>query len=187
MHIIVGLGNPGKKYEKTRHNAGFMFVEKMSEYLGWDTYYDVGNWSSGEDDPFLEREARAEGAIMIVFVKPMTFMNQSGTAVRQVLERRQVRSTQGLILVHDDLDIELGKYKVQIAVAPKDHRGVRSVEQAISKTDFLRVRIGVDSRNGDRTVAPDEYVLQVLTEEEYAHLQETMEDAVKHLRSVAQL
>ena len=186
MYIIVGLGNPGKKYEKTRHNAGYHFVEKLSEFLGWDQYYDVGQWGSEEGSPYLVRRARAGGEVKVVFVKPITFMNQSGTAVRQVLARENVLPSQSLILAHDDLDIALGEFKVQRGVSPKDHRGVRSVEQSIVKTDFYRVRIGVDNRGGDRSVPPDEYVLKPLTEEEYLTLDETVDDAVKHLRSVVQ-
>jgi peptidyl-tRNA hydrolase, PTH1 family len=187
MHIIVGLGNPGEKYSRTRHNAGFLFVEKMSEYLGWDTYYDVDEWTSEEGSPFLERHARADGSVKVLFIKPMTFMNLSGSAVRQVLQRENVVPSSGLILAHDDLDVEMGKFKLQRGVSPKNHRGVRSVEQALVKSDFFRVRIGVDNRGGDRSVDPESYVLLPLSDDEYTLLDQAIDDAIKHLRSVVQL
>lgn len=186
MHVIVGLGNPGKKYEHTRHNAGFLFVDKMSEYLGWDTYYAVDGWSSVKERPYLERHARAGGELKVLFVKPMTFMNLSGIAVRQVLQFENILASNTLILAHDDLDIELGKFKIQLGMSPKNHRGVRSVEQSLSKTDFLRVRIGIDNRGGDRSVEPESFVLLKMSDDEYAVLDNTIDEAVKHLRSLVQ-
>lgn len=186
MKIIAGLGNPGKKYESSRHNAGFKFVDKMSEYLGWDTFYEVGDWHSDKDSPFVERCARSGGKLRVLFIKPMTFMNLSGSGVRRAIETYKIMPSDDLILVHDDLDIELGKFKIQRAVSPKNHNGVRSVEMAIEKTDFLRVRLGVDSRGGNRSVPPEEYVLQKMTEDELHLLDETIDEAVKQLRSLVQ-
>ncbi len=186
MLIVIGLGNPGKKYALSRHNAGFMFVDKLSEFLGWDAFYDVDSWGSDNSPTYVVRRARSGGDVKVTFMKPLTFMNLSGSAVKNIVEREGIAVSSSLILVHDDLDIELGKYKIQRSVAPKNHRGVRSVEQSIAKTDFLRVRLGVDSRKGDRSIPPDEYVIQPMAQEELLLLNETIDEAVRDLRSLVQ-
>ena len=181
MHVIIGLGNPGEKYEKTRHNAGFIFTDRMSEFLGWDSYYDVSDWEE-VGNSYVERYARASGTEKERFVKPLTFMNTSGLAVRDILKRQKVKISSEFVLAHDDLDIPLGKYKIQTGVSPKDHNGVRSVEQTLSRRDFARVRIGVDSRSGDRSIPGDEYVLQKMNNEELELMDEAIMDSVKQLR-----
>lgn len=186
MILVVGLGNPGKKYEKTRHNAGFLFVEKLADFLGWDGYYDVGEWK-GDDG--LEAQvcvATAASDAKVVFLKPMTFMNESGRAVRKAIVSYKIHVATELILAHDDLDIPLGSYKIQMDVAPKAHNGVGNVELAIVEKNFLRVRIGVDSREGTRDVPGDEYVLQKLNNEESILIDEAISGAIKQLRSSVQ-
>lgn len=131
MQIIVGLGNPGTEYEKTRHNAGFMFVDKLS-----------GGEKFSLDNKF-EAEICKRGNL--IFVKPQTFMNDSGRAVRKIMDFYKL-NTSNLILVHDDLDLKLGEYKIQKGVGPKVHNGVSSVEQNMADKNFLRVRLGVDGR-----------------------------------------
>lgn len=186
MYLVVGLGNPGTKYEDTRHNAGFFFVDRMSEFLGWDSYYDVTDWE--EVGKMYEiRYARAAGVEKVMFVKPLTFMNASGTAVRSIVRERKIKLADEFVLAHDDLDVPLGKYKIQTGVSPKEHNGVLSVERALSRRNFTRVRIGVDARGDDRSVPGEEYVLEKMTKEDLEKMDEAVADAVKQLRQSMEL
>ncbi|MEA3357356.1 MAG: aminoacyl-tRNA hydrolase [Patescibacteria group bacterium] len=185
MTVLFGLGNPGKKYEKTRHNAGFMFMDKIREYLGWDQFYNVGDWEVEENLRAQICKARGGRDREILLAKPMLFMNTSGQAAKRIVTRLEIKVSKGLVIAHDDLDIELGKFKIQKGVSPKDHKGVKGVEMALETRDFLRVRLGVDNRGGDRQQPGDEYVLAPMTNDEILLLDEGMADAVKQLRSVA--
>ncbi|MBN2101160.1 aminoacyl-tRNA hydrolase [Candidatus Dojkabacteria bacterium] len=184
MKVVFGLGNPGEKYANTRHNAGFFFVDKLREFMGWDKFWDVGQWQL---DKYLNSEvctARSESENKLVLVKPVTFMNKSGIAAKQIVARYGISLKDEFVLVHDDLDIELGSYKIHTGVSPKQHNGVRSVENMLGSSNFLRVRIGIDSRSGDRTIPSDDYVLMKMSDSEVEILEEAVIAAVKSLRNV---
>ena len=130
---------------------------------------------------------RDDGHTDVILQKPFTFMNKSGEAVSKLMKKFKIPiGGNNIVLVHDDLDIELGKYKIQRARSPRDHKGVLSVEKSLGSSDFLRVRIGVDSRAGDRTIRGEDYVLMKLSKEEKEILDESIEAAVKDLREVIQ-
>ena len=159
MKLIVGLGNPGEKYQGNRHNAGFMFVEylaqknvfKHDKYLLSDVYE-------------IDKE--------MVLVKPQTYMNKSGDAVAACIKRYCIENTQdNLIVVHDDLDIPFGKFKIQMQ-GPKQHNGLTDIQNKLRTMDFLRIRIGVDDRPLENRMNGEEYVLQNFTEEEQSQLPE---------------
>lgn len=185
MKVIFCLGNVGSKYKDTRHNAGFIFADALREFLGWDRFWDVGNWENDED--FMAEVCHIKGdASKLMIVKPTTLMNRSGLSAKRVVSRNSIDVKNDFILVHDDLDIELGKYKIQVGRAPKQHNGVDSVENMLPLRAFLRVRIGVDNRAGDRSMDPDEYVLQQVPKGERELLDEGINDAVKSLRTIAE-
>ena len=161
MKLIIGLGNIGEKYAKNRHNAGFMFVD----YLSWE-------WNSRMEtkwhlDKYMDAEIflLKKDAKEYVFAKPQSYMNKSGEAVRQLMKKYAV-SPSDLIVAHDDLDVPLGKSKIQTGTGPKVHNGILSIESSIKTSDFMRVRIGVDNRNGDRSMPGEAYVLQNFKPEE---------------------
>jgi PTH1 family peptidyl-tRNA hydrolase len=167
MKIIVGLGNPGAEYKNTRHNAGFMFLEKMS---------DGENFSL--DKKF---EADVCKAKEFIFVKPQTFMNDSGRAVRKVMDFYKL-NTSDLVLVHDDLDLKLGEYKIQMGIGPKVHNGVTSVEQCMPDKNFLRVRLGVDGREDSFFEGSGaDYILGKFAKTEMETLEDMIEEAVDEL------
>lgn len=154
MKLIVGLGNPGEKYCQNRHNVGFMFVDYVlnraplpSPSFKYDKYL------------FSEYVQLPSG---IILAKPHTFMNKSGDAVRKLLERFVSLSSpwdlSDLIVVHDDLDIPLGKFKIQ-KQGPKQHNGLISIQNKLRSDDFLRIRIGVDARTPQIPIPGEEYVL----------------------------
>jgi PTH1 family peptidyl-tRNA hydrolase len=184
MKVIFGLGNPGDKYEGTRHNAGFMFVDKLHDFFGWDTALNVSDWENNKKVQAEISKIRFSSEIRVLLVKPLTFMNKTGIAARKIVSWFNLENISNqFILAHDDLDIEMGEFKIQRGVSPKSHNGVRSVESMLEKKDFWRVRLGVDTREGDRTIPPEDYVLQKIEPENNDVFNEELMDAVKTLRS----
>ena len=138
MKLIVGLGNPGEKYKNNRHNVGFMVVDRLMEL----------------------------NLAGVVLAKPQTFMNKSGIAVKK-LTKRYPLPPNALYVIHDDLDIELGKYKISLGKGPKVHNGLRSIYEQLGTKDFWHVRIGIDNRlkTGFKGTG-EEYVLENFRPEE---------------------
>ncbi len=166
MKLIVGLGNPGKKYEHNRHNVGFMFVDYLSAHLQTITHNLPP--TIFKSDKYLLSEI-AELRInnnKIILVKPQTFMNKSGSAIKSCVARYMLNTTEDMAVIHDDLDIPLGKFKIQKGSGPKLHNGLESIEKVLSTKDFWRIRIGVDNRQATGYVDGETYVLQDFKEEE---------------------
>ncbi len=151
---VVGLGNPGKKYSATRHNAGFVLVEKLAQALSVSWKYDAG----------LQAELAVDAERGIVLMKPQTFMNKSGEAVRGLV--KYGGQYQALFVLYDDLDLPVGSYKIQYDKGPKVHNGVNSIREALGDAVFWHVRLGTDGRTGDRSLPSEEYVLQPFSAEE---------------------
>lgn len=160
MKIVVGLGNPGDKYRNNRHNVGFMIIDRIKEFDG--EVLKIGE---------------------VVLVKPQTFMNRSGEAIGKIVNFYKV-AVDDLIVIHDDLDIKLGEYKIQKGVGPKVHNGLTSIEEHLGKKDFWRVRVGIDNRpmaNGEWRMAGEDYVLADFTSEEKAVLDRMIKIIVDQL------
>jgi len=167
MYLIVGLGNPGEDYEKTRHNAGFLFINKLA---GKEKY---------EVDRKMEAEVLKKGDLILA--KPYTFMNDSGRSVRKIVDYYKL-SIENVVIVHDDLDIAFGEYKIQKEKGPKVHNGIKSVEQYLGRVDFLRVRIGIDNRQpGVSYGTGADYVLSKMSKEELKEIDGTMDEVIKEL------
>jgi len=152
MKLIVGLGNPGKKFENTRHNVGFMLVDLLK---------------------------KAEGGNLLV-KKSDVFMNESGEAIKRFLSKNKIQLSD-LYVIHDDLDIPLGRYKIQFAKGPKDHKGLLSINKAMGSEEYWRVRIGVDNRR--ENISGDVYVLQDFLPEERLVLEKILPELAKTLLS----
>ena len=156
MFLITGLGNPTQQYEDTPHNAGYMFLDRLREYLLNNSQLEVTDWKN-EKKIFLSDICKVKkgGELIGILQKPLTFMNNSGNAVQLLLKKFPVED---YILAHDDLDIPLGSSKIHSGKAPKSHKGDLSVQEVLDDNDFLRVRLGVDNR-WRRVIPGDEYVL----------------------------
>jgi len=182
MHIIVGLGNPGEQYGHTRHNSGFMAVNALAERLGL-------TWATNKK--FKAEMAQGQGLMLI---KPQDFMNNSGLAVAAVLNYyKLLPKTLGifktanadlseiLTLIHDDLDIELGKYKISVASRSAGHRGVQSVIDRLKTKNFRRIRIGI--RTPAITKIPaDKFVLQKFGNEEEKKVLNLIAEIIKQIK-----
>jgi PTH1 family peptidyl-tRNA hydrolase len=133
LWLVVGLGNPGDEYASTRHNAGFMLVERLARAWGIELRGRL----------FKARTALARcGGEEVLLVQPKTFMNRSGIAVRAAMAGREV-PPERLVVVYDDLDIPLGEIRVRKKGRPGTHKGMISVAGEIRTGEFPRVRIGI--------------------------------------------
>ncbi len=166
MKLIVGLGNPGEKYEKTRHNVGFMAVEALRERLK------LGDFRN--ESKFKAEVARGEfSKEKIIIMRPQTFMNLSGEAVQLVKQFYKVAS-EDVWLVYDDVDLELGTLRIRMEGSPGHHNGMKSVLQTMATETLTRFRLGVESRG---VVAPSQqdlssFVLEPFRNEEIPQVNE---------------
>lgn len=154
MKAIIGLGNPEPPYGGTRHNSGAAVAYQLCDFLG------LKEWK-------LHKKTQAYLAKNPEYLvgKPDLYMNQSGLAVRAILDYYKILAND-LFVIFDDLDLEIGKYKIQYAKGPKDHNGLLSVYQHLGTQNFWHVRIGVDGRKGDNRIQSSDYVLERFLESE---------------------
>lgn len=134
MKIVIGLGNPGKQYEGTRHNVGWMVIDRLADRAGL-----AGHAKSR--DASATMRGRYEG-FDLVLVKPMTYMNESGVAVRKVLARERA-PLEDIIVVVDDFDLPLGKLRIREQGSAGTHNGLRSIVGELGTQKFARLRVGI--------------------------------------------
>ncbi len=149
MKIIVGLGNPGRKYERTRHNAGFMAVNELAETLR--------TVIAQEKYHALIGRTRID-SVETILVKPQTFMNDSGSSVGAII-RYTHASVSDIVVLHDDLDLPLGAVRIKSGGGHGGHNGLRSIVEHTGSADFVRVRIGIgrpapDTDSADYVLSP---------------------------------
>ncbi len=158
MKILVGLGNPGKEYEKTRHNTGALLVD-------W--------WRQKQDFPAWKMEKKFRGLVSrgkvhdkeVMLLLPQTFMNLSGESVAAGLNFYRLSAEKDLLVVYDDLDLEFGRYKMS-RQAPHGHNGINDIVAKVKSADFAQARVGIDGRGGERKIKGMDYVLMTYNENE---------------------
>ena len=155
MKLIVGLGNPGKEYEGSRHNVGFSFIDYYLEYLGISS-----SWSKKFDGLYLQTYINDE---KVIFLKPQTFMNLSGESVSQVSHYFHI-SADDIFVVSDDLDLLIGNFKLKSNGSCGGHNGLRNIENCIGTTNYKRLKIGI-SKNSN--IDTKDYVLGKFSKEEH--------------------
>lgn len=163
MKWIVGLGNPGKNYEKTRHNVGFMALDRLAQKHGISITQSKCKALVGEG--FVGREK-------VVLIKPMTFMNLSGESVRAYMDYYKVE-LKDLIVVYDDLDTEVGRIRLRYQGSAGGHNGIKSIIQHTGTQTFDRVRMGISRPQGGMAVV--DYVLAPFAKAEQPLLDEMIE------------
>ena len=171
MFLILGLGNPGQRYELTRHNAGFLVLDNLAEK--YKIKLTQNKYRS------LYGEGEIEG-LPVILAKPMTYMNESGKAVKALLSAFNL-SPEQILVTHDDIDLPLGKIKTKLKGGDGGQLGIRSTIETLQTREFYRVRIGVD-RPEDREDIVD-YVLSPFTEEESGLLNNVMNKAVQTIEA----
>jgi PTH1 family peptidyl-tRNA hydrolase len=156
MFLIVGLGNPGKQYENTRHNLGFRVLDLLSGGVEWENKY---------DSQFIKTDE-------LILAKPQLYMNLSGKAVVQILKYYPAAE---LAVIHDELDLPLGRIQIQKNISAAGHNGVQSIIEEIGTKDFIRIRLGIDNPQSRGETAGEEFVLQKFTDEEEEIVKEVLE------------
>lgn len=172
MYIIVGLGNPGKKYERTRHNIGFLTIDELSRRTGIIPNKLKFKATVGEGRIGTEK---------VVLVKPQTFMNLSGESVRELMSFYKVDHDK-LIVIYDDIDLEVGKLRIRKKGSSGTHNGMRNIIYLLGYDDFPRFRVGISGENRRGNLA--DYVLGNFLKEEIPSVAESIErcaDAIECL------
>jgi PTH1 family peptidyl-tRNA hydrolase len=144
MKVIIGLGNPGREYTNTRHNIGFMAIDHLAQELGAA----IPVWEKSEKNQVLTVKAGD-----VLMVKPQTFMNNSGEAVRKLMQFYKLNPAD-IWIVHDDMDLPLGKIRIREKGGTAGHNGVESIRLALGTDVFLRFRLGI-GRDSESQAGPD--------------------------------
>ncbi len=173
MILIVGLGNPGQKYENTRHNVGFMVLDSLLRKL---TSVDKSVWE--ENKKFNTETAKVSDDLILA--RPLSFMNASGEVVAKLMSFYKIPPF-GLYLVQDDVDLPLGKLKITIDRGSAGHKGVESIMNALGSQNFVRIRVGVGK---DRRIATERFVLMPFMLWERGKLREAVKKAVEALEMI---
>jgi len=176
MKLIVGLGNPGKQYEKTRHNIGFIVLDALHEKL---KDKNISEWSLSK-----KFNAKIAGGTIdgekIFLAKPMTFMNDSGQAVQLIAKYYKI-PVKDILIVHDDKDLELGKVKMQEDRGHAGHGGVRSILALLKTKSFARVRVGVGNEKKQSKMGTTNFVLGRFGIFEKKSVQAVVEESLKYI------
>lgn len=165
MKIIAGLGNPGEKYQKSRHNAGWIFIDSLIK---------EPNWRENKKFQALIHE---EGEFL--FVKPLTYMNESGYSLRKIMDyynllpknlglfnKKDCDLTESLLVIQDELDLDFGKIKISVNSGSAGHRGIESIISHLKTNNFKRLRLGVKNDLLKTKIPADKFVLQSFSHDE---------------------
>ncbi len=176
MKLIIALGNPGHEYELTRHNAGWMALDKLiaQEKL------------TGKKSAKMQAETfdLKLGRTKAILAKPMTFMNNSGMAVRALVNFYRFLE-KDIIVVHDDKDIPVGEIRIQTNRGAAGHNGIKSIIETLGTKDFTRVRIGVGPIEKEKIAIISDFVLNKFTKEEFKILQPALDNAIAEIKRLA--
>lgn len=170
MKLIVGLGNPGKKYEHTRHNMGFDVVDLFSELAQIDIDKEAFKGLVGRGHLFDED---------VYLLKPQTFMNLSGESVREIMSYFKI-PVEDIIVIYDDMDLEPGKLRLRLSGSSGGHKGIQNIIDNLHTEDIKRIRIGI----GKPTYDTIDYVLSKPLKEERELIDEAIKTAVDALKEI---
>lgn len=170
MKIIIGLGNPGTKYEHTRHNAGFLAID----------YYLKDIDAISCQSKFKAQVCEVHfGATKTFFVKPQTYMNRSGEAVQEIATFYKIDPKTDILVLHDEIDLPFGTIRNTDSSSAAGHNGVQSIIDALGTQDFHRIRIGVESRASRDELPTDVFVLSPFTAEQMQQFESDILPKVK--------
>lgn len=176
MKLIVGLGNPGEKYNNSRHNLGFLVLDSLLQKEKLKRTF----WTEEKKFKVLTHELDLGGE-KVTLLKPETFMNDSGIAVQQYCSYYKI-DPQDIVVVHDELDIPLGKIRIRFGGSGGGHNGVNSIIQKLGTDKFLRVRLGIGREaRGHSTHDSTDYVLGTFETHEKSKVKSLVKQAVKDI------
>ena len=163
MHLVIGLGNPGTTYEQTRHNIGFMALDYIADKEGFA--FTDSKWEA------KIARVRIKGHPAL-FVKPQTYMNNSGRAVGKICSYYKI-VPENITVIQDDIDLEFGRIKLVVNRGAGGHNGIISITQHIGSKEFLRIRVGIGRPPGDSGMAVSNFVLA-----KFSHLEQVAKEAL---------
>ena len=166
--LVVGLGNPGAEYNKTRHNVGFMVLDRINAAFGSGAFKDKFH------SEYLELIIQKHKLLLL---KPQTYMNLSGQAVLQFMQFYKISITD-IVIIHDDIDLEVGKIKVKTGGSSGGHNGLKSIDGLIGR-DYQRIRIGVARPHGSKDISS--HVLTGFTPNEFKIIENSMLTIIENI------
>lgn len=172
MYVIVGLGNPGKQYEKTRHNVGFEVIDILAKEYGISVTKIKHKALIGEGRIGTEK---------VLLVKPQTYMNLSGETLIDIYKYYKV-DMENIIVIYDDIDLDVGKIRIRKKGSGGTHNGMRSIVKCLGSTDFPRVRVGVSKPMPGQDLA--DFVLSRFRKEEADNLAEGLEKSYRAVDTI---
>ena len=174
MKLIAGLGNPGNKYQKTRHNIGFNVIDTLAQLLQAPAFQEKSKFNSLISQTHKDNEK-------LILLKPLTFMNLSGQAI-QAVQHFYTLSPSDIWIVCDDLDLPFGTFKLRPKGGPGTHNGLKSITQSIGSNAYPRFKIGIESRNDKQKIkGAKNFVLGRFTKEEEKELPSLIEKAAQSI------
>ncbi|MEK7673363.1 MAG: aminoacyl-tRNA hydrolase [Patescibacteria group bacterium] len=182
MKIIVGLGNIGPKYLKTKHNCGFLVLDEFTKQLEAESV--AVDWKESRDLKAFTAKVSHNGQKFLL-AKPTTFMNLSGESISQILNFYKEPLT-NLVVIYDDIDLPMGNIRIRDKGSAGTHNGMRSIIQCLGSEDFKRIRLGIESRG---THAPEQmelhdFVLANFNKEEAPVIAKAIKEAVEELKKI---
>lgn len=163
IYLIVGLGNPGIQYSKTVHNIGFMFVDYLASSLEFPEYKQHKKFNA------LYTEKIINGNKFII-IKPQTYMNLSGQAVKQCIDYYQIK-TENIFIVHDDIDLKPNNIKIKVGGSSGGHNGIKNIDLMLGTNNYWRIRIGV-GRPKNKNIQISDHVLSNISENQLQNNEE---------------
>ncbi len=176
MFLIIGLGNPGKEYEQTYHNMGFLVLDEFAKKDGFSTFSASKKYESLISEGTLGNEKT-------LLAKPQTSMNNSGKAV-WLLTKNYKLPTKNLVVIHDDIDLPIGTMKISAGSGSAGHKGVESIIQNIGTKDFTRIRIGIQPASGKPNEVENFVLKKISGAANKAIFQEVVERACNAIESI---
>ncbi|MBO8164875.1 MAG: aminoacyl-tRNA hydrolase [Brevibacillus sp.] len=167
MKVIIGLGNPGKKYEETRHNIGFMTIDKISDK--WSIPVQQNKFRALVGDGRIHNER-------VLLVKPLTYMNLSGESVGELLSFYKL-SAEDILVIYDDLDLPVGKIRLRVKGSAGGHNGIKSIIQHVGTQEFKRIKIGIGRPEAKERTR--DYVLETFSQAERPLITQAVEEAAE--------
>jgi len=171
MYLISGLGNPGDKYQNTRHNIGFLVIEEITR----------GFLTTNINNPNFQ--AKVQKHLSNLYVRPQTFMNASGESILSIVDYYDIPN-ENIIIIHDDLDLPFGTVKFKVGGGHGGHNGLRSIDSHIGK-DYVRIRVGIGKPENKTDVA--NYVLSDFSKEQFIELENIISHVIKSIDALKKL
>ena len=161
MKLVVGLGNPGKEYENTRHNIGFMAIDKILNY------YNLEMKKEMLDGMYVQSIINNE---KYIFLKPSKYMNLSGTVIKKYVDYFNI-DVEDILVIHDDLDLELGKIRLRLKGSSGGHNGLKDIENNLKTNEYKRIKIGISN---NKNIDTKDYVLGHFNSDEKVIIDNTL-------------